>query len=670
MEKVDSKKLNNKAKAKEQNNLSSNPIGEVKLPVEGLKMISVPKDTVAPVEPKAPKKTRETKKTTKKLDNTIKPLSVAEESSLNSIVETINNFNTTKSKPRNYSNSYVTNNSLNPNVNYFEVMKGISDAFQNNKSMIELFSKLNNIFVNQLKWSFVGFGLFHEKSKCINLKIYSKAGNTYSSKIFMSDDNNPIIQAFKNKSIVDKDNINYLNIPYLAKSSSVIVPMISINKCIGVMLVGQNISNINTNIVNFFSNYMGMFIHNIQLQEQTNKFANTDTLTSLYNHRGFQEILAKELAKAKDTNTSLSVVMFDVNNISKINRELGHAKGDEVIKTIAEKIKQNIRANDSAGRYGGDEIAVIMPETDTKDAKYLAEYITYCLSCCFVDDVGPIKVSVGISTFPECTMDQEKLLILAEQAMFISQAKGYKEGMSAIVSSSDFNFWDDMALNSFAEVLAKRHSQIGINFEEELVHKFNHEEIMNHTHLMEMVTSLAGAIDAKDPYTKGHSTSVSRYAEALARAVNLPENEVERIKIGALLHDVGKIGIPESVLKKPGKLTDEEWEIMKQHPTIGAEKVLAPNEALRDLIPIVKYHHERIDGRGYPEGLKGNEIPLEARIVSVADAYHALVSDRPYRKGMPIEKACAILREGAGVQWDSDLVRQFISIAPSLTTNV
>ena len=670
MEKVDSKKLNNKAKAKEQNNLSSNPIGEVKLPVEGLKMISVPKDTVAPVEPKAPKKTRETKKTTKKLDNTIKPLSVAEESSLNSIVETINNFNTTKSKPRNYSNSYVTNNRLNPNVNYFEVMKGISDAFQNNKSMIELFSKLNNIFVNQLKWSFVGFGLFHEKSKCINLKIYSKAGNTYSSKIFMSDDNNPIIQAFKNKSIVDKDNINYLNIPYLAKSSSVIVPMISINKCIGVMLVGQNISNINTNIVNFFSNYMGMFIHNIQLQEQTNKFANTDTLTSLYNHRGFQEILAKELAKAKDTNTSLSVVMFDVNNISKINRELGHAKGDEVIKTIAEKIKQNIRANDSAGRYGGDEIAVIMPETDTKDAKYLAEYITYCLSCCFVDDVGPIKVSVGISTFPECTMDQEKLLILAEQAMFISQAKGYKEGMSAIVSSSDFNFWDDMALNSFAEVLAKRHSQIGINFEEELVHKFNHEEIMNHTHLMEMVTSLAGAIDAKDPYTKGHSTSVSRYAEALARAVNLPENEVERIKIGALLHDVGKIGIPESVLKKPGKLTDEEWEIMKQHPTIGAEKVLAPNEALRDLIPIVKYHHERIDGRGYPEGLKGNEIPLEARIVSVADAYHALVSDRPYRKGMPIEKACAILREGAGVQWDSDLVRQFISIAPSLTTNV
>ena len=418
------------------------------------------------------------------------------------------------------------------------------------------------------------------------------------------------------------------------------------------------------------ANYCALFAQNVELLEQTNKYANTDTLTGLYTHRGFQEVLSTELKKAEENESPLSIIMLDVNNISKINRELGHAKGDEVIKLLADKVKQNIRTSDKAGRYGGDEIAIILPDTNTSDAKYLAEYITYCLSCCFVDDVGPIKVSVGISTYPECTIEQEKLLILAEQAMFISQAKGYKEGMSAIVSSSDFNFWDDAALNSFAEVLAKRHSQIGINFEEELVHKFNQEEIINHNHLMEMVTSLAGAIDAKDPYTKGHSTSVSRYAEALARAVNLPEHEVERIKIGALLHDVGKIGIPENVLKKPGKLTDEEWEIMKQHPTIGAEKVLAPNEALRDLIPIVKYHHERLDGKGYPEQLKGNEIPLAARIVSVADAYHALVSDRPYRKGMPIEKACAILKEGAGIQWDADLVRQFISIAPSLTTNV
>ena len=189
---------------------------------------------------------------------------------------------------------------------------------------------------------------------------------------------------------------------------------------------------------------------------------------------------------------------------------------------------------------------------------------------------------------------------------------------------------------------------------------------MSGNRISEIATSLAGAIDAKDPYTKGHSTSVSRYSEALARAINLPEKEVERIKLGALLHDVGKIGIPETVLKKEGPLSDEEWAIMKQHPTIGAEKVLTPNPSLRDLIPIVKYHHERIDGKGYPEGLRNGNIPLAAKIVAIADTYHALVSDRPYRRGMDIEKAISILKEGAGTQWDADLVRTFIKIAPSL----
>ena len=262
--------------------------------------------------------------------------------------------------------------------------------------------------------------------------------------------------------------------------------------------------------------------------------------------------------------------------------------------------------------------------------------------------------------------DQEKLLILAEQAMYISQAKGYKDGMSAIISSSDFNFWDDVALKSYAEVIGKRHSQLGVNFEEELLSKFNTDHAKSGARISEIATSLAGAIDAKDPYTKGHSTSVSRYSEALARAINLPEEEVERIKLGALLHDVGKIGIPENVLKKEGPLSDEEWAIMKQHPTIGAEKVLMPNPSLRDLIPIVKHHHERIDGKGYPEGLTNGNIPLAAKIVAIADTYHALISDRPYRRGMNIEKAISILESGAGTQWDEDLIRTFIQIAPSL----
>lgn len=592
---------------------------------------------------------------------------IAEKTS--SIVAKINNFSSYKTNNRLHSGGLTTPVATErKNINYVELLEQLTKNFQEAMDLHELFSSINTTFNEKTGCNFTAFGLFHEKSKCINLRLYTKRGETYSSKIFMSDTKNPVIECFQNNISVSKEDISFLNIPYMHNSSAFLVPMMSVNKCIGVMILGKESYDINFQLFSLFANFMAMYIHNVELLAKTNKFANTDTLTSLYNHRGFQEVLSAELVKAEENHTSLSVVMLDVNNLSKINREFGHAKGDEVIKLLAEKVKQNIRPSDSAGRYGGDEIAIIMPNTDTKEAKYLAEYITYCLSCCFVDDVGPVKVSVGISTYPECTKDQEKLLILAEQAMYISQAKGYKEGMSAIISSSDYNFWDDVALNSFAEILAKRHAQIGISFEDELVHKFNNEQIISQNHLMEMATSLAGAIDAKDPYTKDHSTSVSRYSEALARAVNLPEEEVQRIKLGALLHDVGKIGIPESVLKKPDKLLDDEWEIMKQHPTIGAEKVLEPNEALRDLIPIVKHHHERIDGKGYPDKLKGNEIPLAARIVSVADAYHALISDRPYRKGMAIEKACEILKMGAGTQWDADLVRHFISIAPSIST--
>ena len=582
------------------------------------------------------------------------------------IVARINNFNTNKTSNRMYA-GYMNANTYKV-VDYSELVYSINNFLTDKRNIQDFFTSIHNLFCEKLNNVFTAFGLFHEKSKCINLKLFSSMGSTYTSKIFLSDENNPVIQAFKNATPVNKSDNKFLNIPYLHNSSSLILPLNSVKGCIGVLVIGKDDLENHIGLFSFIANYCALFIQNIELLEQTNKFANTDTLTGLYTHRGFQEILSAELKRAEDNNSSLSIIMLDVNNISKINRELGHAKGDEVIKILAEKVKQNIRSTDKAGRYGGDEIAIILPDTNTVDAKYLAEYITYCLSCCFVDDVGPVKVSVGIANYPECSNDQEKLLILAEQAMYISQAKGYKEGMSAIISSADFNFWDDIALNSFAEVVAKRHAQLGINFEDELVHKFNNEKIISQNHLMELANSLAGAIDAKDPYTKGHSTSVSRYSEALAHAINLPEEEVQRIKLGALLHDVGKIGIPENVLKKPDKLSDEEWKIMKQHPVIGAEKVLAPNEALRDLIPMVKFHHEHIDGSGYPEHLKGDAIPLAARIVAVADTFHALISDRPYRKGLSVETACKILKDCAGKQLDADLVRHFIGIAPSLST--
>ena len=595
--------------------------------------------------------------------NVTSPLSAAK------LVAKVNSLATPPSKPRRTLIQANVPVAQKVNVDYKSMVDKLA-KITTIKDINSYYLAVHKIMTQYLDCSFTAFGLFNETSKCINLKLIDRLDNVYSSKIFGSDSSNPVSQCFYTRKIITKDNVNFLNISYFHGHKVSIIPMISVNKCVGVMLIADRYVDSGEKLYNFIANHVALVMENMSLVEKSKEHMNTDSLTQLYNHRGFQECLNKELHNAEDNNTKLSVVMLDVNNISKINRELGHRKGDEVIKLVAEKVKHNLRKTDIAGRYGGDEIAMILPNTDVAEAKYIAEYITYTLSCCFIDDVGPVKVAVGIAAYPECAKEQEKLLILAEQAMYISQAKGYKDGMSAIISSTDFNFWDDAALKSYAEIISKRHSQMGVNFEDELLHKFNSEQIHSQNHLAEIAKSLAGAIDAKDPYTKGHSTSVSRYSEALARSLNLPEDEVERISLGALLHDVGKIGIPESVLKKPDKLSDEEWNIMKQHPVIGAEKVLQPNEALRDLIPIVKYHHEHVDGSGYPEHLKGDQIPLSAKIVAVADAFHALVSDRPYRKGLGLETACDILLQGAGKQWDSGLVRKFIQIAPSLITKI
>ena len=588
----------------------------------------------------------------------------------NGLISKINNINNRTTANRMYAGYNYKTWRTTENIDYQEVIKFINDVIRGKETKNEMFYSLHNIFVNKLNASFSAFGLYNEQSKCINFKIIDKIGSTYTSRILINGSDSPVEKAFVSRTTQFAQTNSFLNVHYLNDSAVAIIPLIAINDCIGVMIVGDNNYETSAELYKLMSSYLSLFIQTTDLSAKVLLNTDTDSLTGLNNHRKLQEILTSEIDKAKRNAIQTSVVIFDINNISQINKDFGAAKGDEIIKLVADKIKQGIRSNDSAARYGGDEIAIVLPETTSSEAKYLAEYLTYSLSCCLVDDVGPIKVSVGISTYPNSTQDLEKLLILAEQAMYISKSKGYKNGMSTIVCADEFDFWDDTALSSFASVIAKRHSSIGISFDEELVNKFHSEEIINQGHLIEVVTSLASAIDAKDEYTKGHSSSVSRYSEALARALNLPEKDVERIKLGALLHDIGKIGIPENVLRKPSKLTDEEWEIMKQHPTIGAEKVLMPNESLHDLIPIVKYHHEHWDGSGYPEKLKGEEIPLAARIVSVADAYHALISDRPYRKGMSNEKACEILKVGAGIQWDKDLVREFVNISESLYTMI
>lgn len=557
------------------------------------------------------------------------------------------------------------------NVDPIEVISDFCSSARIAKNADDILVCLHHTAINKLGYNFTAIGVVNKEANSLQLRFTDHIGNIYSSKILLSEYKNPIIDCYINKTKKNIDNFGFLNVPYFQNSPGVIFPLMNQGECMGIFIAGsQSLNQQNNDMINILTDYLALYITNKNLSERTIKNPSVDALTGLKNHRDFHENLSLEIKNAEYNGQPVSVIIFDIINISKINRELGHAKGDEIIRMVADKIKQNIRDIDTAARYGGDEIAIILPGVDNARAVYMAEYINHNVSCCLVDDIGEIKLSIGVSTYPTCSKEQEKVLILAEQAMLISRNKEYQNGTSSIISAQDIDFWNEMALDSLATVIAKKHSQWGINFEDELVNQFHTESMSPNNHIIDVVTSLAGAIDAKDTYTRGHSQAVSTYTEALARAINLPPSEVERIKLGALLHDVGKIGIPESILRKQTALSDQEWEMMKQHPRIGVEKVIKPIASVRDLIPIIIHHHERWDGNGYPDRLAGENIPLGARIVAIADSFHALISDRPYRKGLNLYKAIEVLRAGAGIQWDKELIRKFIIIAPSLATKM
>lgn len=189
------------------------------------------------------------------------------------------------------------------------------------------------------------------------------------------------------------------------------------------------------------------------------------------------------------------------------------------------------------------------------------------------------------------------------------------------------------------------------------------EEVRSFNH--NFLTTMAASIDARDHYTSGHSQRVAYWGMELAKAIGMPEEKVDEVYFGGILHDIGKIGIPDEILNKKGKLTEEEYDKIKQHTVIGYEIILQAG-MFKELLPAIRSHHERVDGKGYPDGLKGEEIPLMARILAVTDSFDAMVGDRPYRKGLPVEKALEEIRRGAGTQFDPKLAEQFISIVQRL----
>lgn len=386
-------------------------------------------------------------------------------------------------------------------------------------------------------------------------------------------------------------------------------------------------------------------------KKRIQKFVSLDPQTGVYNFRFFEHHFEKEFETSSLTNQPLSIIIIDIDYLKSVNDAYGFTMGDNVLRQLADLIKTEIRTSDQITRFGGDEFIVIMAFTNFSRAQNIAEnIIDKVRSHTFGDEKTKIKitVSIGLSTYPKEGIKTSKQFINnAESAL--SQAKEYG-GNNIYIFPYKVIRDENGNKHEIVEVLNNK-KKPKISFK-------------NKKALIEFVHALAKTVKAKDQYTEEHSDLMAKVAVEMAKDLKLSETQIETVRLGALLHDLGKIGINESILLKPGKLDEKEFEIVKQHPQIGAE-IVRTVHALKDAIPLILYHHERYDGSGYLKGLKGEEIPVGARIIGIADVYQALRSDRPYRKAYTKDEALKIIKEGAGKEFDPHIVDIFLKLAKS-----
>ena len=362
------------------------------------------------------------------------------------------------------------------------------------------------------------------------------------------------------------------------------------------------------------------------LRARMSDAARTDSLTGLLNRRALEEILDMELERATRGGRPLSVIVGDLDSFSAVNERQGHAAGDTALQLVAGDCLKWKRRIDQAARIGGEEFALMLPETDERGAFIVAERLRRATHRTFADAAVKVTMSFGVASCPMHGTDAVGLLRAADRA--VAAAKELGSDRTVIYS------------DEVARTLALPGGQVDGQLQ------------------LATVIALAEALDIRDTVTGQHSHTVGRYSELMARELGLEEEHVERVRLAGVLHDIGKIGVSDRVLSKPGPLDADEWQEMYTHPEIAARLLSRPE--FDDLRAWILAHHERPDGAGYPYGLSGDEIPLEARILAVADAYEAMTADRVYRPSLGAETARAELKAGAGSQFDAQVVSAFV----------
>lgn len=377
-----------------------------------------------------------------------------------------------------------------------------------------------------------------------------------------------------------------------------------------------------------------------------------DCHTGLYNQRYLEEAIEAEYHRARRYGYQFSVIMMDIDYFKSINNVYGYKFGNLVLRQFARQIKSLVRPYDIAIRFSGEEFVIVSPGADRQVSLAMAQRILDAINLYNFGNRKQsikLKLSVAVSSYPEDRITKGMDLIeLCD--WLLNKAKD--SGGNRIFSSLDIKDGRDLEIpNINMENPEVRSLKVKI---EKLTKRANQG-------LIESIFAFAKTIEAKDRHTGAHAERTVFYATQIAKELKLSRDEIELVRQASVLHDLGKIGISENILLKKSKLTKCEFEKIKKHPQIGAD-IIRPIHFFHSIIPLILHHHERWDGRGYPFGLKGEDVCMGARIIAIADVYQALISDRPYRRAFTKVRAIEIIKKGSGTQFDPHIVTVLLNI--------